>query len=106
MNGEHETPYATIDDFIDHLRKDADAAFPYDVDYMNVVNGIAGELEVVWEREQEKIAGLKEALEKIAHYCDDPYNMDDPCVADGHILSGIAKEALGIDTQSGGGDGK
>ena len=37
-----------------------------------------------------------EALEFIAHYNDDKFQMDDPCCADGHILAGKAKEALGI----------
>ena len=42
----------------------------------------------------------REALEYIAHYCDDRYRMDDPCCADGHILAGKAKEALGIKEDS------
>lgn len=47
-------PNKTMAEFIEELRKNADAAFPYDVDYMNVVNGIADDLEEVWEREREK----------------------------------------------------
>lgn len=47
-------PDKTMAEFIEDLRKDADAAFPYDVDYMNVVNGIADDLEEVWNREREK----------------------------------------------------
>ena len=37
-----------------------------------------------------------EALEFIANYNDDESQMDDPRCADGHILAGKAKEALGI----------
>ena len=47
-------PDKTMAEFIEDLRKDADVAFPYDVDYMNVVNGIADDLEEVWNREREK----------------------------------------------------
>lgn len=36
----------------------------------------------------------REALEGIAHYCDDRYRMDDYCCADGHICAEIAKKAL------------
>ena len=43
-----------------------------------------------------------EALEFIAHYDDDIYQRDDPCCADGHILAGKAKEALGIKEDSNG----
>lgn len=39
-------------------------------------------------------AAMYEALVKIAHYCDDIYEMDDPCCADGHILSDMARAAL------------
>lgn len=42
------------------------------------------------------VAKLREALEFIAHYNDNEAQMDDPCCADGHILAGKAKEALGI----------
>lgn len=43
-----------------------------------------------------------EALEFIAHYNDNEAQMDDPCCADGHILAGKAKEALGIKEKEGG----
>ena len=43
-----------------------------------------------------------EALEFIAHYNDNDAQMDDPCCADGHILAGKAKEALGIKEKEGG----
>lgn len=88
-------PNETMAEFIEELRKDADAAFPYDVDYMNVVNGIADRVEEVWEREREKTDAMREALEKIARY-DDADNMDDPSCADGHICADIARVALGI----------
>ena len=39
---------------------------------------------------------VHEALEFIAQYNDNEFQMDDPCCADGHILAGKAKEALGI----------
>lgn len=58
-------PDKTMAEFIDNLRKDADAAFPYDVDYMNVVNGIADRVEEVWEREREKADAMREALVKV-----------------------------------------
>ena len=37
---------------------------------------------------------IRTALEYMAHYDDSPDNMDDPCVADGHILADKAREAL------------
>lgn len=40
------------------------------------------------------VRGLRTALEKIAHYADDPNAMDDPNCADGHECARMAREAL------------
>ena len=58
-------PNKTMAEFIEELRKNADAAFPYDVDYMNVVNGIADDLEEVWNRARERADAMREALVQI-----------------------------------------
>ena len=56
-----------MDEFIEHLHRDADASFPYDVDYMNAVDDIADQLEEIWEREKEKIEAMREVATALAN---------------------------------------
>ncbi len=46
----------TISDIIEEMRSRADAAFPADVDTMNLLEPLADRLEAAWKRECEKIA--------------------------------------------------
>lgn len=75
---------------------------------------VADRIEAAWKRERVEVrmtasttilkervpvavgnaAAMYEALVKIAHYCDDENEMDDPYCADGHILSDMARAAL------------
>ena len=52
--------------------------------------------------EANNASAMYDALNRIAHYCDNPDGMDDPYCADGHVLSDIAKRLflnrLGIAT--------
>lgn len=47
------------------------------------------------DRIEEATANMRDALTKIAHYCDDRAKMLDPYSADAHKLSHIARLALG-----------
>ena len=82
----------TVADIIAEMKREAAQIFPA---LPIAVLQLAARIEAACLREHE-------ALEFIAHYCDDIYRMDDSCCADGYILADKAKEALGIKEDSNG----
>lgn len=57
----------TISDIIEEMRSRADAAFPADVDTMNLLEPLADRLEAAWEREKPggNMAAMRKALIEI-----------------------------------------
>lgn len=95
-------PNETMAEFIEELRKDADAAFPYDVDYMNVVNGIADRVEEVWEREREKADAMREVVIALANVILTPQEEYDGWLSWVRAMQSKARAALAA--QEGGQD--
>ena len=91
------------DDYFNKLLTRLEAAHDHDIATATEASARAVVGACVKQQEAErKCVALREALEFIAHYNDNEAQMDDPYCADGHILAGKAKEALGIKEKEGG----